>query len=140
MRAMSSRWIAAVVVLFPFLLLACGGEHTTDPGPFAGHWWGHTRGLEIKADGRGREIVDDGCCSRVVTARFRMMRVNGTSSNAVAQIKFNFVRLNRAVFAENHIRPFKSGQVGTLRLSRGVVTDGLTTVTFCAPNVDKCGA
>jgi hypothetical protein len=140
MRAMNSRRIAAVVTLFPFLLLACGREHRTKPGPFAGHWWGHTRGLEINADGRGREIVDDGCCSRVVTARFRILRVDGTSSNAVARIKFSFVRLNKAVIAENHVRPFKSGQVGTLRLSRGVITDGLTTVTFCAPNVDKCGA
>jgi hypothetical protein len=65
--------------------------------------------------------------------------VNGTPSNAVARITFSVVRLDKAVCRENHIRPFKSGQVGTLRLSRGVVTDDLTTVTFCAENVDKCG-
>lgn len=89
--------------------------------------------------GGRREIVDDGCCNRVVTARFRILRVNGTPSNAVARITFSVVRLDKAVCRENHIRPFKSGQVGTLRLSRGVVTDDLTTVTFCAENVDKCG-
>lgn len=65
--------------------------------------------------------------------------MNGTPANAVARIKFTFVRLDKAAFAENHIRPFKSGQVGTIRLRHGVVTDDLTTVTFCAENVDKCG-
>jgi hypothetical protein len=139
MCAMSTRRIAALVTILPVLLPACGGEHRTKPGPFAGHWWGHTRRLEINPEGRGREIVDDGCCNRVVTARFRILRVNGTPSNAVARITFSVVRLDKAVCRENHIRPFKSGQVGTLRLSRGVVTDDLTTVTFCAENVDKCG-
>jgi len=137
---MNRRGIAAVVTLFPFLLIACGGGRATRPGPFAGYWWGHTRGLQIDADGRGREIVDDGCCHRVVTARFRILRVNDASSNVVAHVKFSFVRLDEAVFAKNHVRPFKSGQVGTLSLRRGVVTDGLTRVTFCAKNVDKCGA
>jgi hypothetical protein len=65
--------------------------------------------------------------------------VNGTPSNAVARIRFTFVRLGKAVFAENYIRPFKSGQIGSLRLRRGVVTDELTTVTFCAKDLDKCG-
>lgn len=54
--------------------------------------------------------------------------------------KFSFVRLDKAVFAENHLRLVKSGQVGTLSLRRGVVTDALTTLTFCAKNVAKCGA
>jgi hypothetical protein len=136
---MNRRRIVALVTVLPVLLPACGGEHRTKPGPFAGYWWGHTPRLEINPEGRGREIVDDGCCYRVVTARFRILRVNGTPSNAVARIQFTFVRLDKAVFAENHIRRFKSGQVGTLRLRRGVVTDQLTTVTFCAKNVDKCG-
>ena len=39
----------------------------------------------------------------------------------------------------NHIRRFKVGTLGTLRLRQGVVTDDLTTVTFCAENVDQCG-
>jgi hypothetical protein len=65
--------------------------------------------------------------------------VDGTPANSVARVKFTFVRLDRAVFAENHIRPFKSGQVGTLHLRRGVITDDLTTATFCAESVDRCG-
>jgi hypothetical protein len=57
----------------------------------------------------------------------------------VASVRFTFVRLDKAAFAENHIRLFTSDQIGTLRLRHGVVTDELTTVTFCAKNVDKCG-
>ena len=136
---MNRRRIAALVTVIPVLLPACGGEHRTKPGPFAGFWSGHTRRLEINPEGRGREIVDDGCCYRVITARFRFLHVKGAPTNAVATIKFTFVRVDKPAFAENHIRPFKSGQVGTLRLQRGVVTDDLTTVTFCAENVDKCG-
>src|SRR4051812_47936488 len=135
---MNRRRVVALITV-PILLSACGGEHRTKAGPFAGYWWGHTRRLEINPDGRGREIVDDGCCYRVITAPFRILRVIGRSANAVARIKFNFVRLDKAVFAENHIRLFRNGQVGTLRLRHGVVTDDLTTVTFCAENVDKCG-
>jgi hypothetical protein len=115
------------------------GRTEDKAGPLAGYWWGHTRRLEINSEGQGREIVDDGCCHRVITARFRILRVNGTRASAVARVKFSFVRVDEAAFAENHIRPFKSGQVGTIRLRHGVVTDELTTVTFCAKNVDKCG-
>jgi hypothetical protein len=133
-----ARSLAALATVL-FLLPACGGDKRANPGPFAGHWSGHTRRLEINPDGRGREIVDDGCCSRVVTALFQILRVKGTPTRAVARIKLTFARIDNAVFAENHIRPPKVGEVGTLRLRHGIVTDDLTTITFCAVKVDRCG-
>jgi hypothetical protein len=129
--------LGALLVLLP--LPACGGGNRATPSTFAGHWAGHTRRLEISRDGRGREIVDDGCCSRVVTARFRLLHVKGTPAKAVATVRFTFARVDKSVFAALHRRPPHAGQVATLRLQRGVVTDEATKVTFCAVNVDKCG-
>lgn len=109
--------------------------HRATSGPFAGRWYGHTRRLLISRVGRGLEIVDDGCCSRVVTLRFRILRVR----DAVVTVKVITARVDRSVFASLH-RPIpKTGQVGTLRLRHGVVTDRLTAATFCAMDVDKCG-
>ncbi len=135
---MDARPVAALATVL-FLLPACGGDKRANPGPFAGHWSGHTRRLEITSDGRGREIVDDGCCHRVVTARFQILRVNYTPARAVASIKLTSARVDKAAFAENHIRVPRVGELGTLRLRGGVLTDDLTTVTFCAMDVDKCG-
>ena len=42
--------------------------------------------------------------------------------------------------AELHRPPPRSGQIGRLMLQGGVITDELTTATFCAPTVGKCGA
>jgi hypothetical protein len=125
--------------LVPLPLSACGGSDRSTPNRFAGHWSGHTRRLEISHDGRGREIVDDGCCSRVVTARFRLLHVSGTPAKAIATIRFTFARVDKGVLAALHRRPPHAEQLGTLRLERGVVTDEVTKVTFCAMNVDKCG-
>jgi hypothetical protein len=129
--------LGALLVLLP--LPACGGRDRATSSAFAGHWWGHTRRLVISPDGRGREIVDDGCCSRVVTARFRLLHVRGTPSKAIATIRFTFVRVDKRVFAALHRRRPHAGQVATFRLQHGVVTDEATKVTFCAVNVDKCG-
>jgi hypothetical protein len=137
---MYGRAVASLGVLLALLPLpACGGSHRATPRTFAGFWEGHTRRLEISRDGRGREIVDDGCCSRVVTARFRLLHVRGTPAKAVATIRFTFARVDKAVFAALHRRPPHAGQIGTLSLQRGVVTDEATMVTFCAVNLDKCG-
>jgi hypothetical protein len=108
---MDGRTIAclgAFLVLVP--LPACGGDDRATPSPFAGHWSGHTRRLEISRDGRGREIVDDGCCSRVVTARFRLLHVKGTPTKAVATIRFTFARVDQGVFAALHRRPRTPGR------------------------------
>jgi hypothetical protein len=126
-------------VLLVFIPATCSGAHKATAGPFAGHWWGHTRGLDITRDGRGREVVDDGCCYRVVTLRFRVLNASGTPTKAVATIKVTFARVDEKVFADLHRRVPRVGQIGTLRLRHGVVTDELTKVTFCARDVDKCG-
>ena len=95
--------LGASLVFLP--LPACGGGDRATPRPFAGLWSGHTRRLEISRDGRGREIVDDGCCSRVLTARFRLLHVRGTRASAVATMSYTFAGVDKDVFAELHRRP-----------------------------------
>jgi hypothetical protein len=137
MRAVVAASVAIALVL---LATACGSASRATAGLFTGYWWGHTRGLAIMRSGHGREIVDDGCCSRVITMNFRVLRVDGTRSKASAEIRVTFARIDKGVFLALHRRTPHSGQVGTLRLRRGVITDDLTGATFCAPDVDKCGA
>ena len=106
---------------------------------FAGTWDGHTRRLVIRADGRGHEIISSGCCTPVVTARFRLLKVSGTQEKVVAAIKFTSVRVDKGIFADSHRAPPRVGQEATLRLVHGVITDEGTTRTFCAVGVEKCG-
>lgn len=137
MRRQAIAYLGAL--LMAALLAACGGGDRAIVGTFAGQWSGHTRRLHIARNGEGREIVDDGCCSRVVTVRFRLLRVRGTPEEAEATTKITFARVDKDVFAALHRRPPHAGQIGTLRLRRGVLTDESTKVTFCAEDVDKCG-
>jgi hypothetical protein len=95
--------------------------------------------MDITRDGRRREVVDDGCCYRVVTLRFRVRHVRGTPENAVATAEVTFARVDKRVFAELKRRVPHAGQVGILRLRLGVIRDDLTKATFCAEKVDKCG-
>jgi hypothetical protein len=79
--------------------------------------------------------VDSGCCHRAITARFRVLHVSGTTSEADATIRFTYFRAEKGAFR----RPPRAGDVATLRLRHGVVTDDATKITFCATNVDRCG-
>ena len=127
----------ALAFLGAFLLIlpACGGDHRSAPSTFSGIWTGHTRRLIVGPDGRGREIVDSGCCHRAITARFRVLHVSGNSANAEAAIRFTYFWSEKGAYR----RPPRAGDVATLRLRHGVVSDEATMVTFCAINVDKCG-
>jgi hypothetical protein len=122
------------------ILLALWGRAPASNSAFFGYWWGHTRGLEIRRDGRGLEGVSDGCCHQVITLRFRLLRVLGTRARAVAAIKVASADVAEKAMAWLPHGPPHGGQVGTLVLQGGVLTDELTGVTFCAPTVNKCGA
>ena len=122
------------------LLVGCGGSGASVK-TFARYWWGHDRGLDIKRDGRGHEVVNDGCCHTVVALRFRIADVQGQSRKAVATVKITAVEADRAVYVAGvHRLPPRVGQAGSLVLDRGVITDKLTTATFCANTVSTCGA
>jgi hypothetical protein len=55
-------------------------------------------------------------------------------------VRVTFARADRKWFAALRRPVPHVGQVGKLRLEQGVVTDELTAATFCANDVDKCGA
>jgi hypothetical protein len=117
-------------------LAELGGALQSSPGVFAGQWAGHTRSLTITHDGHGREYETSGCCVREFALRFRVLGVQGTRARAVATIEFTSTRM----FDESHRRHLPHvGEVGTLRLRHGVVTDELTGATFCAGGLVECG-
>jgi hypothetical protein len=104
------------------------GRPTVDV--FAGRWLGHERGLRITASGRGFMRVYISCCIHVIDLSFRLSHVRGTYSTARA----------RAVVTKVHLfqwgsvtkaRPPHVGQVGTVRLKNGVVTESFLGEFFC---------
>jgi len=64
------------------------------------------------------------------------MRVTGTPGVADARIRVTSVRIldRSALF----VYPPHAGELGTLRLRHGVVTDSITGVVYCAPAIDEC--
>jgi len=129
-----------LISLLLSILLALWGRAPANDSAFVGYWWGHDRGLKIRHDGRGFEGVDDSCCHRVIALNFRVIAVRGTRARAVGRIRVTSARVDKEWIAEAHRPPPRAGQVGTLVLEDGVVTDELTGATFCAAPVNKCGA
>jgi hypothetical protein len=92
---------------------------------FTGYWGGHTRGLRIGSDGRGREYVDAGCCIRDYEMTFRILSVTGTLGRANALYRVSWIR--QRIGLSIHV-----GDRGTLRLRNGIVTNALTSAYFCS--------
>jgi hypothetical protein len=94
---------------------------------FAGGWGGHTRRLSITSAGRGLEDTDDGCCTHVYRLTFQILSVKGTLTRATAVYRVtSFKRY------ESGIRRLHVGDVGTLVLKDGIVTNTLTRDFFCS--------
>jgi hypothetical protein len=93
---------------------------------FGGDWWGHTRSLLITRAGQAEEVVDDGCCTRVISLRFKLLRPSGTVTDATVAFRVTAVRRWDAPGS----RP-RAGQLGRLRLRDGIVVDLLTGASYC---------
>jgi hypothetical protein len=94
---------------------------------FAGRWGGHTRGLSIAANGRGREAADDGCCTRVYQVTFQILSISGTLTRATAVYRVTSFRRY-----ESEVRRLHVGDVGKLLLRNGIVANTLTSDSFCS--------
>src|SRR3954453_13959589 len=51
---------------------------------FAGDWQGHTRYLQVTSTGVAKELVDDGCCTRIVQMTMRLSDPRKVGSALVA--------------------------------------------------------
>jgi alpha-tubulin suppressor-like RCC1 family protein len=114
------------------------GRATVDV--FAGQWGGHERGLRITPSGRATMVVYLGCCTHVINLSFQLSRVRGTYSTATARARVTRVHVfAKSVFRRG--RPPHVGQVGTLRLKRGIITEPFLGGTYCnEANIGNCGA
>lgn len=108
---------------------------------FAGRWFGHVRSLRITASGRASMKVNIGCCTHVINLSFQLSRVRGTYSSARARARVTRVHVfeKRLVGASGGPRV---GQVGTVRLKRGVITESFLGWNFCGESAPPgyCGA
>lgn len=132
--------IAAVAVLATVLLGGCGAARRATARTFVGHWRGHTRRLDIASGGLGREQVQLAGIARPLSIGFRVVRVHGTRDDAVARVLVTSVAGPRRTLARVRHPNLRAGDIGSLLLRHGVITDGLTEDVFCAPHVDECGS
>jgi hypothetical protein len=110
-----------------------------DLAVFAGVWGGHTRTLRITPRGRGKMSVSYGCCFRVINLSFRLSRVRGTYMSARARARVTRVRVFNPQVLGGHVP--RVGQVRTLRLKRGIITEPFLGLNYCgAANAGNCGA
>jgi hypothetical protein len=134
---MLPRSLLAAAVLALFITVGGGQLASAHPeraelapratlATFAGMWVGHTRQLFITRAGRAREHIDDGCCIPVMDVYFRLSRPRGTSRAATATATATAVRV-----LEKGVRAPHVGEIGTLRLRTGVITESLTGTTYC---------
>ena len=124
------------VVLAALTLAACGGSDRARSATFVGHWFGHTRGIDVYRSGHGREYINSGA-PPVATLTFDVLRVTGTASTADARIRVTSVRIfDKSAFPR---APPHVGELGTLALRHGVVTDSVTHVFYCAPKPAENG-
>ena len=110
---------------------------------FAGHWFGHTRALTITRSGTAHESVGSGCCDEVIKLDLKLSDPRGTSRRATARVRIVKVQiLDKTAYSGSHKAP-RVGQVGTLRLRDGVITEPFIKTNYCnkaAGLKGDCGA
>jgi Regulator of chromosome condensation (RCC1) repeat len=97
---------------------------------FAGRWGGHERLLRITPTGHATMIVYVSCCIHVINLSFRLSHVRGTYTSASAQVQVTQVH----VFAKSlfpHGSAPHVGELGTLRLNNGVITEPFLGEIYC---------
>jgi len=75
---------------------------------------------------QAEEVVDDGCCTGVISPHFKLLRPSGTVTDAAVAFRVTAVR---RWDAPGH-RP-RVGQLGRLRLRDGILVDLLTGTNYC---------
>jgi hypothetical protein len=106
---------------------------------FKGNWFGHTRELTIGQLGHAKAEIGDGCCDPVITFRFELSDVRGTTHNASARAKVTVVHVHdHSEFPPGSPPPHK-GEVRRIHLKNGVITDPFTGTTFCDSKADQAG-
>lgn len=109
---------------------------------FTGTWYAH--GASLRVNGKGRAIIriSDGCCTHLLTLKFRLSRVAGTTAKATARARLTSARYSTSTYPPASKRK-RVGYVGTLRLRGGVITDPFLKLPWCdeaAANRGVCGA
>ncbi|MDQ2788538.1 MAG: hypothetical protein M3Y73_02040 [Actinomycetota bacterium] len=106
---------------------------------FVGTWVGHTRSLVISHDGHVHELIDDGCCTHIISLDYQIKSVTGTSI-ADAQATAAIVA---ATPGTDWTGPAPQvGQTYTITRMGAQVVDSLTQANYCGSEsaVGACGA
>jgi hypothetical protein len=110
---------------------ATAAAHKATRATFAGRWFGHTRSLKIGPKGHAREAIGDGCCNPVISLRFRLWHVRGTTNRATARARVTAVHVHdHSYYSEAHPPPHV-GERRHLRLRNGVIKEPFTHTNYC---------
>ena len=73
------RWVAAIIVLLALSPAGVAQPPKATLATFSGQWTGHTRSFLVTRAGRATEVVDDGCCTRVLAITLQLSKPAGTT-------------------------------------------------------------
>jgi len=123
--------IAAIVVLLALSPAGAAQPPKATLGTFAGEWTGHTRTFSVTRAGRATEVVDDGCCTRVLALTLQLSRPAGTTANATVSARVIAAKLyNARTYWQKGPRPHV-GQVATIRLRDGLLAETISDAVYC---------
>ncbi|HWJ80714.1 MAG TPA: hypothetical protein VNS55_00650 [Nocardioides sp.] len=117
---------------------AVGTAARASYGDFVGVWVGHTRHLRIRADHTARAVIYDGCCTHVITVKYRTSHPRGDRQRGSLRARVTRVR----IFADGYYGPGEApqrGDVGRFRFRHGVLHDPHTGTTYCGPKAGQTG-
>ena len=97
---------------------------------FAGQWGGHERVLRITPTVQATMVVDVSCCIHVINLAFRLSDVHGTYTSTSARAQITQVHVFDKSFFLRRGAPHV-GQVRTLRLNDGVITEPFLGEDYC---------
>ena len=122
------RWVAVILALSP---VGAAQPPKATLGTFAGEWTAHTRSFLVTRAGHATEVVDDGCCTRVLALTLQLSKPAGTTANATVSAHVTAARLyNVRTYWQNRPRPHV-GQVATLRLRNGLLAEPISGAVYC---------
>ena len=110
------------------------------PAAWVGTWLGHTRSLEIRADGTAHESIYEGCCRMAVTIDYRLRPAGATTTSTGRTIPAVITRVVAGTAKDDD--EIEVGRVRVFSLHDGIVQTGPSGTTYCGPGTGSgaCGA
>ncbi|HZJ07191.1 MAG TPA: hypothetical protein VFD59_17210 [Nocardioidaceae bacterium] len=106
-----------------------------DFSDLVGLFSGLTRLLTIGADGTVEEKIQEGCCDLVIRLGYQLEEPVTKAGTTTANATLTFVKVGRRKLLDGRVP--RVGEIGTITLSKGVITPPYLKKSYCDSKVAK---